>query len=56
MLTGGKMTLCLRRINNEKIKKQEMTYVEALDIIEDYESGKNIPYSKYAEAMDIVCA
>jgi hypothetical protein len=38
----------------KKIKEQEMTYIEALDIIEDYESGKNIPYSKYAKAMDIV--
>lgn len=38
----------------KKIKEQEMTYIEALDIIEDYESGKNIPYSKYAKAMVIV--
>lgn len=42
MLAGGKMTLCLRlrRISNEKIKEQEMTYIEAIDIIEDYKSEK----------------
>ena len=40
----------------KKIKAQEMTYIEALDIIEDYESGKNIPYSKYAKAISIVWA
>lgn len=40
----------------KKIKEQEMTYVEALDIIEAYESGKNIPYSKYDKAMSIVWA
>lgn len=40
----------------KKIKEQEMTYIEALSIIEDYESGKNIPYSKYAKAISIVWA
>lgn len=35
-------------------KKGEMTYVEALGIVQDYERGKNIPYNLYSDAMDIV--
>lgn len=35
-------------------KKGEMTYVEALGIVQDYEKGKNIPYNLYSDAMEII--
>lgn len=35
-------------------KKGEMTYVEALGIVQDYEEGKNIPYNLYNDAMEII--
>lgn len=35
-------------------KKGEMTYAEALGIVQDYEKGKNIPYNLYSDAMEII--
>ena len=35
-------------------KKGEMTYVEALGIVQDYEKGKNIPDNLYSDAMEII--
>ena len=35
-------------------KKEKMTYVEALGIVQDYEEGKNIPYNLYNDAMEII--
>ncbi len=35
-------------------EKKEMTYQEAYGIVQDYNEGKNVPYNKYSEAMDIL--
>lgn len=35
-------------------KKKKMTYNEAFKIVQDYENGKNVSYSDYNEAMDIL--
>lgn len=37
-----------------KKKEKEMTCAEAIGIVHDYENGKNVPYSKYDEAMDVL--